>query len=145
MFGYVCGDMLSSPRSLYAIARDGFLPPAIARIHPAHRTPHVAIWTHTLLVIVFASTSTFQSLAIISNVGLLLMYFLCCAAALQLTRRDVRGDGAPFLPPVAWAAPVLGGALCLWILSTATAGEWAVTGAVLAVASAAYAAKRRPR
>jgi amino acid transporter len=70
MFGYLCGDMLSSPRSLYALARDGFLPPVLARIHPAHRTPAIAIWTHAALVLLFASTNSFQSLAIISNVGL---------------------------------------------------------------------------
>src|SRR5207247_11198746 len=31
MFGYVAGDMLGSPRSLYAFGRDGMLPAALAR------------------------------------------------------------------------------------------------------------------
>jgi APA family basic amino acid/polyamine antiporter len=142
MFGYLCGDMLSTPRTLYAIGRDGFLPPAIASVHPHHRTPHVAIWTHAVLVIACASASTFQQLAIISNVGLLLVYFLCCAAALELSRRDVRADGAPFAPRWAWLAPVAGAVAVLWILSTATWNELAVTAAVLAIAAMLYAWRR---
>jgi amino acid transporter len=138
MFGYLCGDMLSSPRSLYALARDGFLPAAFARIHPVYRTPATAIWTHATLALLFASTNTFQSLAIISNVGLLMLYLLGCAAALELARRDVRTEAPPFAPPGAWLGPVAGGALVLWILSTATLAEFSVTAIVLAVAALVY-------
>ena len=146
MFGYMCGDMLSTPRSLYALARDGFLPAVFARIHPVNRTPAVAIWTHAALVLAFASTNTFQVLAIIGNVGLLILYSLACAAALELARRDVRTDGRPFAPSGAWIGPVMGLLLMLWILSTATPVELAVTAGVLIVASLAYAvrARRRP-
>ena len=143
MFGYVCGDMLSSPRSLYAIARDGFLPAAFARINPRTRTPAVAIWTHAALVLTFASTNTFQSLAIIGNVGMLILYSLGCGAALELARRDVRIEGAPFAPPAAWIGPVAGIVLMLWILSTATLEEFRVTAIVLAASTLIYFARRR--
>jgi basic amino acid/polyamine antiporter, APA family len=146
MFGYLCGDMLSTPRTLYALARDGFLPKVFSRIRPATHTPAVAIWTHAALVLTFASTNTFQSLAIIGNVGLLILYFLACGAAVELTRRDVRIDGAPFAPAGAWIGPVAGGVLLLLILSTATAPEFAVTAVVLAVAAVVYALRAsRPR
>jgi basic amino acid/polyamine antiporter, APA family len=145
MFGYLCGDMLSSPRSLYAIARDGFLPAVFARIDPMYRTPAAAIWTHAALVLVFASTSTFQSLAIIGNVGLLALYLLACAAALELARRDVRAGAPPFAPPGAWLGPVAGGAIVLWILSTATPAEFSLTAIVLAVATVGYAVRKRTR
>jgi amino acid transporter len=143
MFGYLSGDMLSSPRSLYAIARDGFLPAALAGIHPQRRTPHVAIWTHAALAIVLASTGTFESLAIISNVGLLLLYLLSCGAALELTRRDVHTEAAPFAPPLPWLWPVAGGVLVLGILSTATLREVTVTVAVLGAATLLYGSLRR--
>jgi amino acid transporter len=145
MFGYMCGDMLSSPRSLYALARDGFVPAVFSRIRPASGTPAVAIWTHAALVLAFASTNTFQSLAIIGNVGLLILYLMACAAALELARRDVRTDGPPFAPPGAWIGPIAGGLLLLWILSTATAAEFAVTAAVLIVATLVYAVRARRR
>ena len=141
MFGYLCGDMLSTPRSFYALARDGFLPAAFARIHPVHRTPSTAIWTHAAFVLLLASTNTFQALAIIANVGLLLLYLLCCGAALMLAHRDVRTEGTPFAIPGARLAPVLGAALMLWILSTATAREVSLTAIVLGAATLAYLVK----
>ena len=144
MFGYMCGDMLSTPRTLYALARDCFLPKVFSRIRPATHTPAVAIWTHAALVLTFASTNTFQSLAIIGNVGLLILYFLACAAAVELTRRDVRIDGPPFVPAGAWIGPVAGGVLLLLILSTATAPEFAVTAVVLAVAAVVCPAGEPP-
>jgi len=143
MFGYLCGDMLSTPRTLYAFARDGLLPGLFARIHPTWRTPMAAIWTHAAIVAVLAGSQTFQALALVSNVGTLLLYLLCCAAALELSRRDVRMADEPFTFRGAWLAPVAGAALVLWILSTATAREFAVTGGVLAAATLAYGLRKR--
>jgi len=143
MFGYQCGDMLSTPRSLYALARDGFAPAILAYVHPEHRTPSVAIWTHAALVLLLAATQTFQALAIISNVGLLLLYLMSCGAALELARRDVRTAGTPFMTPGVWVAPVLAASLMVWVLSTATVREFGVTGIVLATATLAYVVRNR--
>ena len=143
MFGYQCGDMLSTPRSIYALARDGFLPMALARIHDTHRTPHVAIWTHATLVFVLAVTSTFETLAIMGNVGLLLLYLLACGSAIALVRRGVRTADAPFAVPGWWLAPIVGAALIAWILSAATRQELLVTAGVLACATLAYVIRNR--
>ena len=143
MFGYVCGDMLGTPRSLYALARNGFAPAVLAYVHPTHRTPSVAIWTHAVLVLALAATQTFQVLAIIANVAMLLLYLTACGAAVQLARRDVRTADAPFVAPAAWVAPVLAAGLMLWVLSTATAREFGVTAVVLAIASLAYLLRKR--
>ena len=37
MFGYLGGMTLSIPRMVFALARDGFLPRALATVHPMHR------------------------------------------------------------------------------------------------------------
>jgi amino acid transporter len=143
MFGYLSGDMLSNPRNIYALARDGFLPAVLGRIDPTWRTPRNAIWTHAALATVFASVSTFQSLAIIANVALLILYLLCCGAAIELTRRGVREDGEPFTWPGTGVAPIVGALLMVWILSTATATELGFTGLVLALATIAYVVRTR--
>jgi len=143
MFGYLSGDMLSNPRNIYALARDGFLPAVLARIDPRWHTPRNAIWTHAALATLFASASTFQSLAIIANVALLILYLLCCGAAVELTRRGVQEDGAPFAWPGTRIAPVLGALLMIWILSTATATELGFTGLVLGLATVAYSVRKR--
>ena len=143
MFGYLCGDMLSSPRHLYALARDGFAPAMFASIHPEHRTPSVAIWTHAALVLVLAGSQTFQVMAVMANVALLLLYLMACGAAVQLTRRNVREAGTPFDAPGGWTAPAMTAALMIWVLSTATAREFAVTAVVLAIATLAYLVRKR--
>src|SRR6185437_5548193 len=38
-FGYVSGDMLTTPRILFAFGRDGFLPARFGSVHPRHHTP----------------------------------------------------------------------------------------------------------
>ena len=62
MFGYVAGDMLGSPRSLYALGRDGILPAALARVHPRFHTPHVAIVVYAMLIAALAVSSSFTQL-----------------------------------------------------------------------------------
>src|SRR3989442_2927954 len=41
-FGFMTATMLSTPRTLFALAVDGYLPQPVAAVHRAHHTPHVA-------------------------------------------------------------------------------------------------------
>ena len=145
MFGYLCGDMLSSPRSLYAFGRDGFLPGALARVHPRFHTPHVAIAAHAFLAAALAISSTFQHLAILSNVSVLTLYFLCCGAALRLVSRPAPGAEPGFTFPGARVIPVAAMAVIVWILAHATSREFAVLGATFAVATLLYGLRRLTR
>src|SRR5262249_10567754 len=99
MFGYLSGDMLGSPRALYAFARDGVLPSALARIHPRFHTPYVAVAVYACLVGALAVSSSFTQLAIIANVAALSLYLACVTAAYELQRRNVRANGEPFVLP----------------------------------------------
>jgi amino acid transporter len=137
MFGYLSGDMLGSPRALFAFGRDGFLPSALARVHPAFHTPHVAIATHAVLAAALAASSTFRHLAVLSNVSVLSLYFLCCAAALRLVARPGAAAGLSF--PGARVVPVAAMAAILWVLAHATRRELAVLAVTALVATALYA------
>jgi basic amino acid/polyamine antiporter, APA family len=138
MFGYVSGDMLGSPRALFAFARDGALPAPIARIHPRFATPHVAIAVYACIVGVLAASSSFTRLAILANVAALTLYLTCVAASYELQRRDVRADGTPFAVPGGAAIPLLAAAVIVWLLSNATRREFGVEALALAVASVYY-------
>jgi len=142
MFGYVSGDMLGTPRALYAFARDGIFPAALARVHDRFRTPHMAIATHALIVAVLAATGSFASLAILANVAVLLLYLLCVAAAYELQRRDVRSGGTPFAVPAGPVVPIAAAGVIIWLLSHATVREFAIEAVVLAAAALLYAARR---
>jgi amino acid transporter len=145
MFGYMCGDMLSSPRALYAFGRDGFLPRALARVHPSFHTPYVAISVHAVLAAALAISSSFRYLALLSNVAVLTLYFLCCAAALRLVSRKAPAGETAFTLPGARVIPVAAMAVIAWILAHATRQEFAVLGVTLLVAAALYGTKRLAR
>ncbi|MEY2558816.1 MAG: basic amino acid/polyamine antiporter, family [Verrucomicrobiota bacterium] len=144
-FGYVSGDILGSPRTLYAFGRNGVLPAKMAAVHSRFRTPHIAIVVHAIIACALSVSSTFQYLAILSNIAALLLYLFCCAAAFQLIRRDVRSDGEPFSIPGEKIVPLLAVAIVLWILSHATLAEFGVAALVLVIASALFALRKAAR
>src|SRR5213083_2276713 len=137
-FGFVTSDILSSPRMIFAFGRDGALPQFFAHVHPRYRSPDVAIMTYATLAFALSVTGTFEQLAVLSNVAVLLMYLLCCAACWFLVQRDVRADGQPFNFPGMTIVPALAIVAIIWILAHATVREFAVNGIVLAIASIVY-------
>ena len=145
-FGFVTSDILSSPRMIFAFGRDGALPAWFAHVHPRYRSPDVAIITYAVLAFALSITGTFEKLAVLSNVAVLLMYLLCCAACWFLVQRDVRADGAqPFNFPGMKIVPALAIIAIIWILAHATLFEFAVNGIVLAIASVLYFARAKLR
>ncbi|HEX5073179.1 MAG TPA: amino acid permease [Gemmatimonadaceae bacterium] len=142
-FGYLTGNILASPRMLFAFANDGLVPSRLAAVHPRYRTPHVAIATHAALACAFALTGTFRALAVLSVLPTLLVFLGCCLATLVLRRRNVRADGAPFLAPGGPVVPLVTTGFILWLLTSAGRAEVLVVGAMLVIASALYAVRGR--
>ena len=141
--GHAGGMILATPRTLFAFARDGFLPAAFARLHPVHRSPVTAILVQCVIVLVLALTSTFERLAILANVATLVVYATCCVAAWQLRRRDVRTGGIPFRVPAPTLVVVLACLVIGWILSSVTLAEWGAFAIAVVVAIALFALRRR--
>src|SRR5207244_3751602 len=144
-FGFVTSDILSSPRMIFAFGRDRMLPRWFAHVNSRYRSPDVAIVTYAVLAFGLSATGTFEQLAVLSNVAVLLMYFLCCAACWFLVRRDVRTDGQPFNFPGMQIVPALAILAIIWIRRHATVWEFEVNGIVLAIASALYFVRRSLR
>jgi amino acid transporter len=145
MLGYVAGDLLCTPRALFAFGRDGLLPRTLANVHSRFRTPWIAILVHTVIVAALSTTGSFTDLVVMANVSTLLLYLLSAAAAYQLQRRDIRSDGPPFVLPGGPLVPIAASAVILWLLSQATAREFLVTGGVVVVAAGYYALRRNLR
>ena len=140
MFGYVSGMTLAVPRMLFAFGRDGFLPARLAAVHPAWRTPHVAIAVQTIIVAVFGLFGIFESLAVAANVTMLIVYAGCCFAAVRLRRLGVQGGGIPFRVPGTRVAPWLALGVIAWLLWELQPKEWLAAAVILAVAAVVFAA-----
>jgi len=145
MLGYVGGMTLAVPRALYAFGRDGFLPAAMARVHPRFHTPYVAIATQSALACLLAITSGFERLAILANLVTLLLYAGCCLAAWELGRRDHEGGVGRGWDWRVRVVPFAACAAIAWLLTSITREEWKVTLALLAGASLLYFVTARAR
>jgi APA family basic amino acid/polyamine antiporter len=145
MLGHAGAMILATPRMLFAFARDGFLPSALVRLHPVHRSPVAAILLQCAIVLALALTSTFERLAILANISTLVLYGTCCLATWQLRRLDVRAGGTPFRVPAAGVVIVLACLLIAWMLTSVTAAEWMAfaIGLVMAMAIFAFRGGRR--
>jgi APA family basic amino acid/polyamine antiporter len=128
MFGHLGGMTLSIPRIVYALARDGYLPRALAAIHPVYRSPQLAIITQSVLTLALAITSTFEQLAVIANVAALALYLGCAAAAWKLGQSPI--------------VPLLAGGVIAWLLTGLQYDEWLAFGACVLVASIVYVVRR---
>jgi amino acid transporter len=145
-FGYVSGMILAVPRGPFAMARDGFLPRALASVHPRFHTPHVAIMVQAVITCALAISSKFILLAVLANLSTLLLYGACCVAAWELRRRGVTTDGAmPFRVPAAPVIPWLALAVIAFMLFSVTRTEWAWVLGVLAVAAMIFYITRPSR
>jgi basic amino acid/polyamine antiporter, APA family len=143
MVGYLSANILSTPRAIFAFARDGFLPAALCSVHERFRTPHIAIITHGCLVAALALTGTYERLAIFSNITAFVLYMLCAVAVMALRARDIHGEGAPFR---IWGGPLVPVAAVLanaWLLSaTAARSDLLGLGIILLLALLLYGARR---
>ena len=127
MFGYLGGMTLSMPRVVYAFARDGFLPPALAQVDPVHHAPRAAIALQSAVTIVLAVTGSFERLAIFANIAALALYFGCAVASWRLRRSAAN------------VVPWLACAVIVWLLTGVTLNEWFAFWGCVALASLIYA------
>ena len=141
MFGAIAGSMTATPRSFFRAAEDGMLPAALARVHPKFRTPHVAIVTVAVLIILLAVTGEFKPLAILSSTSILCVYLAVCLGALRLryTRKQIPGS---FRAPGGPVVGILGAASVLWLLSHSTRIEIGAVAGTLALAAIYFFARR---
>jgi basic amino acid/polyamine antiporter, APA family len=141
-FGFMTATMLSTPRTLFALAADGYLPQSLATVHRVHRTPHVAITIQGVIVCAIAITGTYVKLAIVADVAVLLVYLACCLGAWRLRRLEAGAADKPFVMPAGRVLPWVAAGLIVSLLARATAQAWLLTGGVMAAASVAFLARR---
>jgi len=138
MLGWIAGDLLASPRILFAFARAGRLPQALGRVHPRSHVPHVAIVCYGLTAVALALSGTFAELAVLSALASSVIYIGGCLAAGRLARRGVALSGRPLEFPALKAAMVVGIAGMLLMIALASRAEILGLAALLALCAAGY-------
>jgi basic amino acid/polyamine antiporter, APA family len=130
--------MLSQPRVLLAMARDGMVPPSVfGAIHPRFRTP----WKSTILtgvaVAVLGGLLPLRVLAELVNIGTLLAFVIVCAAVLVM-RRTNPAAARPFRVPFSPLTPLLGIGSCLLLMFSLPVENWVRLGAWLLIGFCIY-------
>jgi APA family basic amino acid/polyamine antiporter len=138
IFGCLSGDVLNTPRVIFAAARNGLLPAGLARVHPKHHTPHVAILFYVVAACVFALTGTFKQLAVVASGSILLVYLGVSLSVIALRRRGGPASDEQFRIPGGFIVPVLSSIVIIWLLSQMTAGEAIGIAALLVVTIIIY-------
>lgn len=130
-FGTLNGSMLTGPRVLWAVARDGLLFRQLAAVHPKYRTPHVSIAVASVLGIIFVSVRSFEQLADTFVTAILPFYALAVAAVFPLRRR-ISAKNTVFRTPGYPVTPLLfiGATVLLLINALADPSARMSTGAV---------------
>lgn len=139
------GQLLSGSRTVYALAENGDLPPVFAKVHPEFRTPYVAIWFTSVVLVVLALTGSFVFLAAVSAVARLVVYLSACGATLRLRQADRASRVAPaqFTAPLGPVIPVLAIAITSSILAGATSQQLLSGVIALAVGAVLFAIATR--
>jgi amino acid transporter len=143
MLGMIAGDILGTPRMLFAFARDGLLPRALGRVHPRTRTPYVAILSYAALAMILALTGSFAELAVLATLATAVLYIAACLATWLLARRGVALAGAPFNFRWLGAAAVTGGGSMVLLIALGSPSEIMGLAALVAVSSLVYLVQTR--
>ena len=117
MTSVILMSLLGQPRIFLAMADDGLLPPAMKKVHPKYRTPHVATAIAVVIAAAFAGLFPLNVLGELISVGILLAFTVVCIGVLVL-RYTKPDQPRPFRVPMAPLTCTLGALICLLLSGT---------------------------
>jgi amino acid transporter len=112
IYSSLSGEMLAAPRVIFASAQDGNLPKILSRVHPKYKTPYVAIIFIAVIIVAFALSGSFKTLAIVATGSILLIYLAVSLAVLRLRQRDGMPKEGEYTVPFGPVVPILS---CLFV------------------------------
>jgi APA family basic amino acid/polyamine antiporter len=116
--------MLSQPRVMLAMARDGLVPPRIfGNVHPRFRTPWISQIIMGVAVAIGGGFLPLRTLAELVNIGTLLAFFMVCISVLIL-RYTHPNAHRPFRAPFVPLVPILGMASTLLLMLALPKENW---------------------
>jgi APA family basic amino acid/polyamine antiporter len=116
--------MLSLPRVLLAMSRDGLLPASFfGAVHERFRTPYKSTILTGVFVGLMAAFLPINILLNLVNMGTLLAFAIVCAAV-WIMRRTHPNAERPFRAPLVPLVPILGILSCLLLMFSLPSENW---------------------
>lgn len=141
--GSVNGDVLASPRLLFAGAKDRLFPKFLGKIHPKFATPYLAVITYAVLIFIFSVSGGFKQLAILASGALLLIYFGVVLALIKLRMKKDAGAEKSFKVPGGLLIPGIAIVAIIYVLSNLSRQEILSILVFVAVLCVIYFAMRK--
>src|ERR1051326_3273378 len=110
-------------RVFYSMARDGFLWPAFAKVHPTFKTPHVGTIMIGAFAAVLAAIFPFDVLADLVSIGTLAAFIVVCGGILILRVTAPRAR-RQFRTPFAWFTATAGIVVCSVMMASLSNATW---------------------
>lgn len=117
--GNAGNTILIGPRYLFALARDGYGPELLGRVHPRYRTPAAAIITQAIVALLLALSGSFVGLALLSIIARLTTY-IGTAAAIPVLRKKIADRTGVIRLPGGLAIPAAALIICVFFLASTT-------------------------
>lgn len=128
-FGNNSGDLLATPRLLFAAANDGLFPKFLGKVHPKFKTPHYAIITYASLIFIFSVSGGFKQLAILASACMLLIYLAVILATIKLRSEKQDAAEKTFRIPGGLIIPLIGIAAIVWLLTSLS--RWEILSTII--------------
>ena len=128
---------LGQPRIFFSMSRDGLLPKYFAKVHKKYQTPHTTtIWTG-VAVVAISAVANINEIVELTNIGTLFAFVLVCAGVIILRKTDPDRPRV-FKTPLVPLVPLLGIAMCIYLMLGLPTVTWVRFGVWLLVGLALY-------
>ena len=142
ILGTNSNTVFAGPRYLYALARDGFGPAFLARIHPRFRTPAAAVIFQAVVALPLALSGSFVQLAALSVIARLATYLGTVAAVPVLRRKFAHVEGG-FRVPGGPLIPIAGGLITVGLAASAGRSNLEAGAIALGIGLVIFTLRRR--
>ena len=110
-------------RVFYAMARDGFLPPAFAAVHRRFQTPFQGTAITGIAAVAIAAMFPLDILADLVSIGTIVAFIAVCVGVMIL-RRTAPDVPRPFRTPSLWIIAPLGVLSCTLMMFSLSGATW---------------------
>ncbi|MEU4566600.1 amino acid permease [Micromonospora sp. NPDC023956] len=116
-------QLVAMGRIGFAVARDGLIPPAVAKVHPRWGTPYRITALMTVLVALLAGFLPLAALADLVSIGALCAFVLV-SLAVPILRRSRPDLERPFTVPFSPVLPAVSALACLYLMLNLSVETW---------------------